>query len=68
MLATISQRSTQQFPLRKKSLLPAAGCYAYYSGKDTVFLQVRITGNKVSGNLIYHYFEKDKMTEPYRAK
>ena len=47
-------------PTQEKEPTPAVGCYAYYSGKDTVFLQVRITGNKISGNLMYHYFEKDK--------
>lgn len=37
-----------------------ATCYALDNGKDKVAMQIAITNNEVTGDLIYHYFEKDK--------
>lgn len=37
-------------------------CYQLVNGKDTVTASLTIDGQKVSGNLIYNFFEKDKNT------
>ena len=37
-----------------------ATCYALDNGKDKVAMQIGITNNEVTGDLIYNYFEKDK--------
>jgi hypothetical protein len=37
-------------------------CYAYISNKDTVSLSLVKAGTKISGELDYNYFEKDKNT------
>ncbi|MEO6166247.1 MAG: hypothetical protein ABIO46_01960 [Chitinophagales bacterium] len=41
---------------------PVNGCYVYTSGKDNINLHIQISGNLVSGNLAYNFFEKDKNT------
>lgn len=35
-------------------------CYAWISGKDSILMQLQITGDQVRGELSYSYFEKDK--------
>ena len=35
-------------------------CYAFTSGKDSVFMEIVIAGNLVTGNLTYKLFQKDK--------
>lgn len=41
---------------------PTASCYILANGKDTVSLKMMIDNNQVSGDLLYHYFEKDRNT------
>ncbi len=36
------------------------GCYEYNVGQDTIRLTLKINGNKVSGDLYYDMYEKDK--------
>ncbi len=38
----------------------SASCYAMIKEKDKVLLHITITENKVTGDLIYSFFEKDK--------
>ncbi|HEY5370145.1 MAG TPA: hypothetical protein VIJ75_14275 [Hanamia sp.] len=40
----------------------STNCYSLKNGKDTVLMKLNIDNGKVSGNLTYHYFEKDKNT------
>ena len=35
-------------------------CYAYISGKDTVQLRISVHDNKVIGDLVYNFYEKDR--------
>jgi hypothetical protein len=37
-------------------------CYALENGKDTVLMKLKIGNGEVSGDLMYHYFEKDRNT------
>ena len=37
-------------------------CYSRISGKDTAILTLIVTGTRVSGDLTYHFFEKDRNT------
>lgn len=37
-------------------------CYQLAKGKDTVTANLTIEGQKVSGNLVYSFYEKDKNT------
>lgn len=39
-----------------------SSCYKYISGKDSVRIQLKTTGNAVTGELIYTFFEKDNNT------
>jgi hypothetical protein len=39
-----------------------ATCYMLDNGKDKVMMQIAITNNEVTGDLVYNYFEKDKNT------
>ena len=36
------------------------GCYEMVMNKDTAFMELSLTGNKITGNLVYKLFEKDK--------
>lgn len=38
----------------------STNCYGSYTDKDSVFLSLTVAGEKVTGNLIYKLFEKDK--------
>jgi hypothetical protein len=40
----------------------ATSCYVLANSKDTVSLKITIDKNHVSGDLLYHYFEKDRNT------
>ena len=46
----------------EKKIAPEHSCYVYTSAKDTVNLHLQISGNIVTGDLAYNYFEKDKNT------
>ena len=35
-------------------------CYLYASGHDSVMMKLTTKGNRVAGELMYHYFGKDK--------
>lgn len=37
-------------------------CYAYTNNKDSILLHLEIDGNKVTGDMVYSLFEKDKNT------
>ncbi|MGN6439617.1 MAG: hypothetical protein ACTHMM_24030 [Agriterribacter sp.] len=37
-------------------------CYAYTNNKDSILLHLTTEGNKVTGNMVYSLFEKDKNT------
>jgi hypothetical protein len=43
-----------------KTPLNLSGCYGWIAGEDTATLQLTVTGNKVSGDLIYDWSEKDR--------
>jgi hypothetical protein len=38
----------------------STSCYVLANSKDTVSLKITIDKNHVSGDLLYHYFEKDR--------
>jgi hypothetical protein len=38
----------------------STSCYVLENPKDTVSLQITVDKNHVSGDLIYHYYEKDR--------
>lgn len=40
----------------------SASCYILENLKDTILLKMIIDKNQVSGDLLYHYFEKDRNT------
>lgn len=42
------------------SHIPTEGCYTWVVKKDTATIQLTVSGNSVSGKLIYHWAEKDK--------
>ena len=69
LLASCSTRSEDKdTDERNADPLPAKACYAYLSAKDTVQLDLVITGNTVSGNLRFNFFEKDKNTGTLTGK
>ena len=35
-------------------------CFTYVASKDSVSLQLTLTGNRVEGSLTYNFYEKDK--------
>lgn len=41
---------------------PVYSCFVYTSAKDTVNLHLKTSGDIVTGDLAYNYFEKDKNT------
>lgn len=43
-------------------------CYGLNNGKDTVLMKIKIDEGQVSGDLMYHYFEKDKNTGTLKGK
>lgn len=49
-------------PAKAVTITEPASCYAMIKNKDTVLLHITITNNKVNGDLIYNFFEKDKNT------
>lgn len=49
-------------PAKAVSITEPASCYAMIKNKDKVLLHITIINNKVNGDLIYSFFEKDKNT------
>jgi hypothetical protein len=49
-------------PAKAVPITEPASCYAMIKNKDKVLLHITITNNKVNGDLIYSFFEKDKNT------
>jgi carbonic anhydrase len=49
-------------PVAEKNAVDSATAYCYYSirNRDTVFLHINVAGNKVTGDLEYNLYEKDK--------
>src|SRR5882757_5341997 len=49
-------------PVAEKNAIDSAAAYCYYSARnrDTVFLHINVAGNKVTGDLEYNLYEKDK--------
>lgn len=43
-----------------KIMIPKSGCYASFSGKDTILLKIETFPNVVTGILKYQIWEKDK--------
>ncbi|MEO6685823.1 MAG: lipocalin family protein [Dyadobacter sp.] len=43
-------------------------CYTFATKKDTAFLHINVTENSVSGDLEYHFFEKDKNKGTIKGK
>ena len=41
-------------------MIPKSGCYASFSGKDTILLKIEVFPNVVTGILKYQVWEKDK--------
>lgn len=37
-------------------------CYSLNNGEDTILMKLKMDNGQVSGDLMYHYFEKDKNT------
>lgn len=57
-----NSNSTQQ-ELKKPSVdTNSTICYSLENGKDTVLMKLKIDNGQVSGDLKYHYYEKDKNT------
>ncbi|CAN5597432.1 hypothetical protein BH11BAC3_BH11BAC3_43740 [soil metagenome] len=54
--------TTTPVAAEEKIMAPEHNCYAYISAKDTVKMHLQMSGNIVTGDLAYHYFEKDKNT------
>jgi hypothetical protein len=68
LLLSCNSNTTQSGTAQKNEVIkpvtftePAA-CYAMITGKDKVLLHITITENKVTGDLMYSFFEKDKNT------
>lgn len=57
-----TKSSTTPVAAEEKKITPEHSCYAYTSAKDTVNMHLQISGDKVTGDLAYNYFEKDKNT------
>ena len=47
-------------PVKPVTITEPASCYALLKNKDKVVLHVTINDNKVTGDLAYNYFEKDR--------
>jgi hypothetical protein len=61
-LYSCNNKSSETNGSSTKSEPPADGCYRYANDKDTVFMQIKVTGKDIDGKLVYQYFAKDKNT------
>lgn len=59
---TKENTSTQNKSKQPEVAAPTASCYILENKKDTVSLKIIIDKNKVSGDLLYQYSEKDRNT------
>ena len=59
---TQSSNAPKNEVVKPVTLTEPAACYAMITGKDKVLLHITITENKVTGDLVYSFFEKDKNT------
>ncbi len=57
-----TEPTTATVVAEEKKIAPEYSCYVYTSAKDTVNLHLQISGNIITGDLAYNYFEKDKNT------
>lgn len=55
-----STESTKAPVAAEEQIAIEHSCYVYTSTKDTVHLHLQISGNMVTGDFSYNYFEKDK--------
>jgi len=66
LLSACNNNSTEPTPTpvaaEENKTAPAHSCYVYTSAKDTVSLHFQISGDIITGDLAYNYFEKDKNT------
>lgn len=46
----------------------SAGSYAYYRDGDTIIFNIKVLDKTISGNLYYHFREKDRNTGTVDAK
>lgn len=62
--STSQEKSTEeQHELKEPSAdINSITCYSLNNGKDTILMKIKIDNGQVSGDLMYHYFEKDKNT------
>lgn len=62
--STSQEKSTEeQHELKEPSAdINSITCYSLNNGKDTILMKLKIDSGQVSGDLMYHYFEKDKNT------
>jgi hypothetical protein len=62
LLAACREQPTQttQVPAAKTPAPAGPQCYVYASAKDTIRLTLATTQPTVTGQLTYHYFEKDR--------
>lgn len=51
------QQDTIAAPVEKEV---AGDCYLFYSGQDTIVMQIVVENTSVAGQLHYRFFEKDK--------
>ncbi|MBT0608198.1 hypothetical protein [Aequorivita echinoideorum] len=54
------KENTETEPIEKIATDSGKQCYRYTTAKDTVVLKFEKTGNEVTGELRYQYFEKDR--------
>jgi hypothetical protein len=68
LLLSCNSNTTQSGTAQKNEVIKSvtvtepAACYAMMKDKDKVLLHITITENKVTGDLVYSFFEKDKNT------
>ena len=53
------QKNKTVFNYHKKSKPVFSGCYFYAMGRDTILLEINITGDNVTGKMEYAMYEKD---------
>ena len=67
--ASLEKSTEEQHELKEPSAdTNSITCYGLNNGKDTVLMKIKIDEGQVSGDLMYHYFEKDKNTGTLKGK
>jgi hypothetical protein len=59
---TKKNSATQDEAKEPEVAASSIACYLLEKAKDTVSLKIKINKNHVTGDLLYHYFEKDRNT------